>query len=319
MNKLLLVLLAAALVACSNDVQISSDSTKFMGETLGKAVSSNGELNYDEDRGCYLKTKNGAIAECLLKTKEVFKIFVNCAEVQGSPSISGIKCGDVINNSHFDKFKKICSESNFEDGFYINQKNAYIWVGKNMKVEMLALAKSIEDIRGEGEESYSQNACSEIENRKNEDLSKWRKNKNWNFLIDSCTTTNDQDIDECNPTRAALRDVMVTTFEIWDESSSTSYAIFGQEQRRLISPKYWQSDMMNTVSVKYEKLDKPNHLKVRFAGGDGDCHHVWEFSLENNVLFQTDLEQFGNCSELLQLMFKENKGKKVAKRIIFYR
>lgn len=165
MKEIAIIFIAVLLTACSNDVKISSDSKKFMGEMLGKTVSSNGELNYDEDRGCYLKTKNGAIAECLLKTKEVYKIFVNCSDIQSSPSIDGVKCGDFINNSHFERFEKICSESNFADGFYLNRNNAYIWVGRDMKVQMLALANTLQDIRGEGEEEYSKSVCEDLSKR----------------------------------------------------------------------------------------------------------------------------------------------------------
>jgi hypothetical protein len=154
------------LTACSNDVQISSDSTKFMGEELGKTVSNKGELYYDEDKGCFLKAKNGAIADCLLKTKKVFKISVNCESGKSDASIDGVKCGSSIPSDKQSNSQKLCNESRFDDGYYLKQKNGYFWINSQNKVTELVLVREENYLRNEGEDPYTRQNCIDIKKSK---------------------------------------------------------------------------------------------------------------------------------------------------------
>lgn len=162
MKKIAFFFIAVLLTACSNDIQISSDSTKFMGEELGKPVSNKGELYYDEDKGCFLKTKNGAVAHCLLKTKQVFKISVNCESGKSDASMDDVKCGSSIPSDKQSNSQKLCNESRFDEGYYLKKNNSYFWINNQNKVTELVLVREEKYLMNEGEDPYTRDSCTEI-------------------------------------------------------------------------------------------------------------------------------------------------------------
>ena len=167
-EKIFIIIIALLATACSNDLQISSDSTKFMGEELGKTVSNKGELYYDEDKGCFLKTKNGAVADCLLKNKQVFKISVNCESGMSDASIDDVKCGTSIPSDKQSNSQKLCNESRFDDGYYLKKNNGYFWIDSQNKVTELVLAREESYLRSEGEDPYTRQNCQDIPKNREE-------------------------------------------------------------------------------------------------------------------------------------------------------
>lgn len=323
MKKITVIFIVTLFTACSNDVQISSDSTKFMGEELGKTVSTNGELFYDEDKGCFLKTKSGAVANCLLKTKKVFKIFVNCESGKSDASIDGVKCGSTIPSDKYSDSQKLCNESRFDDGYYLKRKNAYFWINSQGKVSELVLVREVNYLRNEGEDPYTIQNCIDIQRIREEVRSKqeaakkaWDTSDNWNFLIGSCTTTDDQIFDSCNIGYAASRNVMQTTYETYHENSLTSYVVWGQEYRQTIPLRFQKNNIIINAPIKYKKLTEPNHIEVHIVGNDGQCHYISEYFMEQETLYEKSLYQYGVCTELQRMMFEEDKGKNRAKRLI---
>jgi len=323
MKKIAIIFIAVLLTACSNDVQISSDSTKFMGEELGKTVSNNGELYYDEDKGCFLKTKNGAIADCLLKSKQVFKISVNCESGKSDASIDGVKCGSSIHSDKQSSSQKLCNESRFDDGYYLKQKNGYFWINGQNKVTELVLVRDESYLRNEGEDPYTRQNCQDIQRTREEDRTKkeaakkaWNDSDNWNFLIGSCTTTDDQIFDFCNTGYAAGRNVMQTTYETYQENSMTTYVVWGQEYRQTIPYRFQKGNIVINVPINYKKLAEPNHIEVHIVGNDGQCHYISEYFLEQEKFYEKTLSQYGNCSELQRMMFEEDKGRHRLRRLM---
>jgi hypothetical protein len=325
MKKIAITFIVVLLTACSNDVQISSDSTKFMGEELGKTVSGNGELFYDEDKGCFLKTKNGAIADCLLKSKQVFKISVNCESGKSDASIDGVKCGSSIPSDKQLNSQKLCNESRFDDGYYLKQKNGYFWINSQNTVTELVLVREENYLGNEGEEPYTRQKCQDIlKNREDARLKQeavkrsWDSSDDWNYLIGSCTTTDDQIFDNCNLEYAASRNVMQTTFETYQENSTTSYVVWGQEYRQTMPLRFQKANIIINVPIEYKKLEEPNHIQVHIVGNYGECHYISEYFIGESdaFLFQKYISQYGNCTELQKMIFDKDKGVTKVKRLI---
>ena len=144
-----------------NDVikgmQIKSDSKSFMGQEIDKPIVGNGDLFYDEDKGCFIKILDGVIAACLLKSKKVYKITVHCLKNKKILSIDGVVCGEKIEAQS--SYKKLCSDSTVEDGYYLRKNNAFYWLDHYSQVEKMGIVGDDESLRDEGESPYSSTNC----------------------------------------------------------------------------------------------------------------------------------------------------------------
>jgi hypothetical protein len=163
---LMLLLISFLISSCSNENQITSDSLRFMGEELGKQVSNNGELYYDEEKGCYLKTKSGAIANCFLKTKVVFKIAVYCGE-ENIAALDGRHCGDIITESERKAFTKLCGADNRNE-YFLNQENSYFLIDRDDRISALILTTKRDYLRDEGESEYLEENCKILKSQSSE-------------------------------------------------------------------------------------------------------------------------------------------------------
>jgi hypothetical protein len=140
---------------------IKSDSIEYMGQILGRQISGIGELYYDEDKGCFLKIEQGVIAECQIKTKNVYLISVDCSQYKGLTSIDGIRCGEKINDQS--GFRKICSPSKLRgNGYYLRKNKSFYWIDETDEVAMLGITNDDLSLRQESEEEYSAENCSKL-------------------------------------------------------------------------------------------------------------------------------------------------------------
>lgn len=146
--------------AIDNSLNIKSDSIKFMGQELGKKVSGSGELYYDDDKGCFLKIKNGIVADCMLKSKIVYKITINCEKNRDLLSIDDVVCGEKIENQS--SYKKLCSESTINEGYFLRKNKAFYWLDNFSQVVSMGITADDQDLRGEGEMPYSVKTCTNI-------------------------------------------------------------------------------------------------------------------------------------------------------------
>ena len=125
--------------------QINSTSTMFMVQELGQLIAGDGDFYYDEDKGCFLKTKT------------VYKILVDCEKYKKITSIDGIVCGEKIEDQT--NFKKLCSESTSNDGYFLLKNKSFFWLDNYSQVNMLGIVIGDEFIREEGEAPYSFESC----------------------------------------------------------------------------------------------------------------------------------------------------------------
>ena len=146
--------------AQSLGVQIKSDSKIFMGQEIDKPIAGNGDLFYDEDKGCFLKIQEGVVADCMLKTKVVYKITVDCLKNKKLLSIDGIVCGEKIESQS--SYKKLCSNSTIADGYYLRKNNSFYWLDQFSQVTKMGLIVDDESLREEGENPYSLKNCNDV-------------------------------------------------------------------------------------------------------------------------------------------------------------
>jgi hypothetical protein len=163
------------LSGCTDNLFKSFSSSKFMGEELGATVSSNGVLYYDDSKGCFLKLNNGGIADCTLKTKNVYKIRYYCKDGDSEITMNGYKCGATISLKDQKDYKRLCNDRSFDDGYYLNQKNYYIWVNKSRVVTRMVMTQGLEDLPGEGEDAYSEENCLSVPQKRIDENEKRKK------------------------------------------------------------------------------------------------------------------------------------------------
>lgn len=165
-NSIILVLLFLV-TACSNHFQIDSQSLNFMGEELDKPISSDAKLTYDEDKGCYANLKDGGRVDCELKSKKVLKITAQCNQTSKKIALDGYECGRIISEKNIDGYNKLCNDSTFDDGYILSKSKGFMYIKldsytKEGKVASIGIVNEIKNLRDEGEDSYSNDKCTNI-------------------------------------------------------------------------------------------------------------------------------------------------------------
>jgi hypothetical protein len=153
------------LLGCTDKNNIYSTSfysDSFMNEKLGRSIQSKGEFYYDEDKGCFLNSEIGARIDCSILDKKVIFISAICTDAKKEIKIDGIKCGSQIPFDKQSDYLKLCNETNFDNGYFLQKKNGYLYLDKNDIVKSISLTLDPKYLKEEGEEIYTTEKCTSI-------------------------------------------------------------------------------------------------------------------------------------------------------------
>jgi hypothetical protein len=152
---MLVVTTCATITSAFGQTQIKFTDKRFMGQELGKAISGKGDFYYDSDKGCFLEIQEGVFASCTMKSKQTYKISVNCANKNKTLiSIGSVVCGERLEKPV--GYRRLCNDNG---NSYLRRGNAFFSLNEYNDVEYMGIILGDEYLRNEGELPYSPQAC----------------------------------------------------------------------------------------------------------------------------------------------------------------